>query len=90
VVNNVINAPVGVVQEPIRSKFGWHIMVKTGHHPPQKKTADDPDVIRDIRKRAFPRYQKAAFQYTLRSLAKQYQAHMNQPGLDALDQLQTQ
>jgi hypothetical protein len=86
----VMKAPIGVVQEPIRSKFGWHVMVKTGHQPPQKKTADDPEVIRAIRKRAFPRYQKAAFQHTLRGLAKQYQAHMNKPGLDALDQLQTQ
>ena len=55
VARTVIEGQVGVLQEPIRSPFGWHIIVKLAHVPEERRSVDDPTVIADIRQNMLPK-----------------------------------
>ena len=87
VVRSVIAGKTGVIQEPVRSQFGWHIMVKIDHKPAQKKTVDDPEVIADLRKRVFPRFRKAMFRQRVSMLFKRFEVRLEPKGLAVLDAL---
>ncbi len=64
----VIEAPFGVIQAPLQSSFGWHIVMKKAHEPAVHKGPDDPEVIADIRKNAMPSYLRARFQEWIKKL----------------------
>ena len=57
----VIEAPLAVLQEPVQSPFGFHVIAKLGHDPEQRKGPTAPDVVADIRKNAFPEFRRARF-----------------------------
>lgn len=64
----VIDAPFGVIQAPVQSRFGWHIVMKKAHKPAIHRGPDDPEVIADIRMNALPSYLRARFQDWLNKL----------------------
>lgn len=55
VARTVVDAPVGVPQEPVQTQFGWHILMKVSHDPERRQDPDHPEVIADIRKNMYPR-----------------------------------
>ncbi len=61
VARTTIEAPTGVLQPPVQSPFGWHIIVKLDHRPEQRLGPDDPFVVEDIRRHAFPAWRRSAF-----------------------------
>lgn len=61
VARTVIEAPTGVLQPPVESTFGWHLLVKLDHEPERRQGPDDPEVMADIRANAFPKFQEAIF-----------------------------
>ena len=87
VVRSVMAGEKGVIQKPVQSQFGWHVMVKLDHRPAMQKTADDPWVIADIRKRVFPRYQKYRFHKQVDDLYKRFEVQIDPTGIEALDAL---
>ncbi len=61
VARTTIEAPTGVLQPPVQSPFGWHIIVKLDHRTEQRLGPDDPYVVADIRRHAFPAWRRSAF-----------------------------
>ncbi|MCB9729621.1 MAG: hypothetical protein H6744_04950 [Deltaproteobacteria bacterium] len=70
VARTVIDAPFGVLQPPVQSAFGWHLVMKKAHEPASHKTPDDPEVAADIRQNAFPSYLRARFEEWMERLMK--------------------
>jgi hypothetical protein len=84
VARTVIDAPLGVLQPPARSTFGWHLIVKLDRKPEKHLSAADPEVVSDIRKQAFPRFQEHAFKQRMADLRSRYGAQTMPAALDAL------
>ena len=85
VARTVIEAPLGIVQEPIQSPFGWHVIVKLDHVPEQRRTADDPTVIADIRQNMLPKMREARFKGLLGKLAQDEGVEMYPAPLEHLN-----
>jgi hypothetical protein len=85
VARTVIAAQLGIVQEPIQSPFGWHVIVKLGHVPEDRRTADDPTVIADIRQNMLPKMREARFKGLLGKLAQDEGVEMYPAPLEHLN-----
>lgn len=71
VARTTIEAPTGVIQAPVQSPFGWHIIVKLDHRAEQRLGPDDPYVVGDIRRHAFPAWRRNAFARRMDAAKKQ-------------------
>ena len=85
VARTVMDGELGVLQPPIQSPFGWHVIVKLAHDPEQRKTADDPSVIADIRKNMLPKLRQARFKGLLGKLAQERGVEMYPAPLEHLN-----
>lgn len=84
VARTVIDGEEGMLQEPVRSDFGWHILVQLGHEAEEHRTPDDPEVARTIRKRIRPKYRKARFGQLIGELARKWGVRKRAELLEAL------
>lgn len=82
VARTAIDAPLAVLQEPVQSPFGWHVIAKLGHDPEERRGPDDPGVIADIRDNAFPELRKAKFRDFLAALRQQHGVQIHPEMLD--------
>ena len=70
VARTVIEGELAVLQEPVQSPFGWHVIVQLGHDAEDRRPADDPTVIADIRKNMLPMLRQARFRGLLGRLSQ--------------------
>jgi hypothetical protein len=84
VARTVAEAPLGVVQEPVQSPFGWHILVQLDHVPESRRGVDDAGVISDIRSNLLPRYRRSRFARHVEELRVRYGVEMVPDNLPAL------
>ena len=85
VARKVIDAELGYIQEPVQSPFGWHVIVKLAHDPEERRSADDPSVIADIRKNMLPKLREARFKGLLGKLAQDLGVEMYPAPLEFLN-----
>ena len=84
VARGIIEAPPGVLVEPVLSPFGWHILIKLDHVSERRLGPSDPTVIADIRKHAFPKYLESRFQNEMSRLRNRYMVTIDPEPLEAL------
>jgi hypothetical protein len=84
VARTVIDAPLGVLQPPVQSAFGWHVLVKLDHIPESRRGPDDPEVAADIRKNAFPGFREAKFRELVAGLRAKYAVAIDPAALEVL------
>jgi len=70
VARTVIEGELAVLQEPVQSPFGWHVIVQLDHDAEDRRSADDPTVIADIRKNMLPMMRQARFKALLGRLSQ--------------------
>lgn len=87
VARTVIDAPMGVLQRPVQSSFGWHAIVKLEHRAEERRGPDDPEVAAEIRARAFPKMQRALYHRDVAGLRKQYDVRVDPAPLELLGQV---
>ena len=85
VARKVIDAELGVIQEPVQSPFGWHVIVKLAHDPEERRSVDDPSVIADIRQNMLPKLRQARFRGLLGKLAQDLGVEMYPAPLEYLN-----
>ena len=85
VARTVVDADLGVIQPPIQSPFGWHVIVKLAHDPEQRRGVDDPTVIADIRRNMLPKLRQARFKGLLGKLAEERGVEMYPAPLEHLN-----
>jgi hypothetical protein len=84
VARTIAQAPLAVVQEPVQSPFGWHILVQVDHVPESRRGVDDAGVISDIRSNLLPRYRRSQFARHVKELRARYGVQMIQANLAEL------
>lgn len=67
----VTDAPLAVVQPPVQSPFGWHVVVKLGHDPEDRRGPTEPSVVEDIRNNMLPKMRWSRFGSLLARLAQE-------------------
>lgn len=85
VARTTIEGEHAVIQKPIQSQFGWHVIARLDHIPESRKGPDDPEVIADIRAKALPQMRQARLGQLLRSLGTEMQAQLHPELLELLD-----
>ena len=73
VARTVIEGELAVLQQPIQSAFGWHVIAKLDHIPEKRLGVDDPFVIADIRANMLPKVRQARFKSFLEGLKQKTQ-----------------
>jgi hypothetical protein len=68
VARTVIDGDLAVLQPPVQSAFGWHVIAKLDHIPERRLGPDDPFVISDIRANMLPSVREARFKGFLEGL----------------------
>ncbi|MGM0577035.1 MAG: hypothetical protein ACQEXJ_15020 [Myxococcota bacterium] len=84
VARTIIEAERAVIQEPVQSVFGWHILAKLDHDPEEHRGPDDPEVVADIRENVFDDFVASRFEKTLQDLMDRYEASLHPERLEAL------
>jgi hypothetical protein len=85
VARTVTEADLAVVQPPVQSPFGWHVIAKLDHVPEDRRPADDPTVIADIRQKMLPKMREARFKGLLGKLAQDEGVEMYPAPLEHLN-----
>lgn len=85
VARTVMEGELAVLQAPIQSPFGWHVIAQLDHVEEDRRTADDPTVIADIRKNMLPRMRQARFRALLGKLAQDHGVEVDATPLDNLN-----
>lgn len=85
VARTVIEGELAVLQQPIQSAFGWHVIAKLDHIPEKRLGVDDPFVIADIRANMLPKVRQARFKSFLEGLKQTTQPVLNYSSLQHLD-----
>jgi len=81
----LIAQPLGELTEPIKTDWGWHIASLLARFPEQRRKLTDPGVEQEVRDRAFPAYQRMAFNKRLEELARKYNIQLIHDPLGLLD-----
>ena len=84
VARTVVDAPLAVVQEPVQSSFGWHVLVKTDHVPESRRGLDDAGVVSDIRQNLVPRFRRSQFARRVGELRARYAVNIRPESLRAI------
>jgi len=84
VARTVVDAPLAVVQEPIQSPFGWHVLVQLDHVPESRRGLDDPEVVSDIRGNLLPRFRRSQFARRVGELRASYGVKIRPEALPAI------
>ncbi len=84
VARTVVDAPLAVVQEPIQSPFGWHVLVQLDHVPESRRGLDDPEVVSDIRSNLLPRFRRSQFARRVGELRGRYGVKLRPEALPAI------
>lgn len=84
VARTVVDAPLAVVQEPIQSPFGWHILVQLDHVPESRRGLDDAGVVSDIRQNLMPRFRRSQFARRVGELRARYAVKIRPESLPAI------
>ena len=84
VARTVVDAPLAVIQEPVQSPFGWHVLVQLDHVPESRRGLEDPEVVADIRTKLLPRYRRSQFARRVGELRGIYGAQIRPEALPAI------
>ncbi len=84
VARTVVEAPLAVVQEPVQSPFGWHVLVQLDHVPESRRGLDDAGVVSDIRQNLMPRFRRSQFARRVGELRARYGVNIRPESLSAI------
>jgi hypothetical protein len=84
VARTVVDAPLAVIQEPVQSPFGWHVLVQLDHVPESRRGLDDAGVVSDIRQNLMPRFRRSQFARRVGELRARYAVKIRPESLPAI------